>query len=347
MSSQLLNPSPLPKLTHLRSLIVAQANSKCTPTWTCSPLSMYGIYYASVAINLRANRCTSVSNDMYWLTTDFIWATWWRWASRLTVTIPALLRCETCEKSELPNYHYSTDSDHILSQFPPMIRMTFPLVRGRQRAWFHWSSISIALRLGAQATLSSIHYAHQECIANKLTEASIAAFDLMSYLNTTTIDITGRSNSIQPVLLEKDHNLAVSCARISRYCLLKLERQEMDFKASFKEIMYKLIRCDHTFKVASHVFTSHDDGTGAKQSEHPFSALLTIMNVNQQVGFFAFFATKSMKEFEPHTLESIVDAWWTSSHVSRRHRQSNRSKAYLAEFGPIVFSSQRRKRHHE
>jgi len=79
----------------------------------------------------------------------------------------------------------------------------------------------------------------------------------------------------------------------------------MYFKASFARIKYKIIRCDHTFKVASHVYTMHKNGSGSYTCDNPFAALLMTMNEDQQVGFFAFFSTKSMKEVEPHLMDLL------------------------------------------
>lgn len=234
---------------------------------------------------------------------------------RIIFVIPALLRCSICEKANKSQdkpgdksiYHYSTDSEHILSKLPPYVRTDFPLVRGRDRGAISLDFIEVALslRLGAHATVSSIHFAHRECIANKLTRCSIAAFSLIATLNEkkeNNLVPIKFNQKLTPLLFEKDHEIAVSEARISRYCLLELKRQEMYFKASFKKIFYRVIRCDHTFKVASHIFSKHENGSGRTKSENPFSALVTTMNENQLVGYFAFVSTKSMKEIEPHLM---------------------------------------------
>lgn len=223
------------------------------------------------------------------------------------------LKCEICSKStesEKPQSRFDCSSSFFVNRLPHFLIQKFPLALGNQRGCFSKEFLQAAhsLRVGAHTSVDSIHSVHRECVSNNLLSSSIICFSLLSHLllglKNFMLPLVNQSlvknfKILKPVLWKRDHELAISPFRINKYIIRDLQSLEMLYIASLEAIQCKLLRYDHTFKVASMVQLIHRSSDSFNYHHSlPYSAVLTTMNEDQKVPFFSFVVSKSLSEVE-------------------------------------------------
>jgi hypothetical protein len=219
-------------------------------------------------------------------------------------------KCVICSKSADSQSRFDSSASFFINRLPPFLTQKFPLVLGNKRGCFSKEFLQAAhsLRVGSHISIDSIHSVHRECVSNNLLSSSIVCFSLISYLLGLKEILVHNSlvknfKVITPVLWRRDNEMAISAKRINKYLIRDLQSLEMLYIASFESIQCKILRYDHTFKVASMVqvikrSAAADSDSFDYHHSLPYSAVLTTMNEEQKIPFFSFVVSKSLSEIE-------------------------------------------------
>jgi hypothetical protein len=227
------------------------------------------------------------------------------------------LECKQCSNAEVketetkPQCRFDSIAPFFFDRLPSFIREKFPLVLGLKRGVFskEFLKAAHALRVGFHLPINSIQLVHRECVSNNLLVSQSISLSLISHLlfipvfSILRTKINNAFSTVTPVLWKRDQELSLSTWKINRYLLRELNALEFFYISSLKDIQCKILRYDHTFKVASLVQVikrgsnsfDHDQST-------PYAAVLTTMNEEQKVPFFSFVASKSLTEVEDSLL---------------------------------------------
>ena len=241
----------------------------------------------------------------------------------------ARLKCDTCkniphekkiesDQEVKVQSRFDSVSPFFFDRLPLFIREKFPMIFGLKRGVFAKEFLKAAhsLRVGFHLPVNSIHLVHRECISNNLLTASTISFSLVSHILKMSIlpqqQLVTNLSVITPVLWKRDHELAVSTWRINRYLIRELSDLELYYIASFKSLQCKILRYDHTFKVASLIqVVKKGENSFDHDQTTPYSAILTTMNEDQKIPFFSFVVSKSLNEVE----DSLISLSSSFSHL--------------------------------